>query len=87
MSSLILYARATSVDNIDDENTRYIYDRREARGLDDIFLAKQQHEKDTQDLEGEMEAVHRRVSEPAFEVLLYAHHFLTVEIQRKAPTR
>lgn len=48
------------------ENTRHIYDRREARGLDDIFLAKQQHEKETQDLEGEMEAVHRRVSEPAF---------------------
>lgn len=35
--------------------------RREAHGLDEIFLAKQQHEKETQELEEEIEAVHRRV--------------------------
>ena len=35
--------------------------RREAHGLDEIFLAKQQHEKDTQELEEEIEVVHRRV--------------------------
>lgn len=35
--------------------------RREAQGLDEVFLAKQQYEKETQELEAEMEAVHGRV--------------------------
>lgn len=39
----------------------HVYQRREAQGLDEIFLAKQQYEKETQELEAEMEAVHGRV--------------------------
>ncbi|CAM9412678.1 unnamed protein product, partial [Sphacelaria rigidula] len=67
--------------------------RREARGLDDIFLAKQQHEKDTQDLEGEMEAVHRRMEdkintlEPEklheYRVLLQRNHDLQSRVAQK----
>ncbi|CAM9166746.1 unnamed protein product [Hapterophycus canaliculatus] len=50
------------------EVTKYLHDledqnRREAQGLDEIFLAKQQHEKETQDIEAEMEAVHGRMEE------------------------
>ncbi|CAM9789148.1 unnamed protein product [Pylaiella littoralis] len=50
------------------EVTKYLHDledqnRREAQGLDEIFLAKQQNEKEAQELEVEMEAVHGRMEE------------------------
>lgn len=49
---------------------RHATDRREARTLDEVFLVKQQHERETQELEAEMEAVHGRVREGAVVVLL-----------------
>lgn len=48
--------------------------RREARVLDEIFLSKQQHEKETQELEAEMEAVRRRVNLVILTVLFFLVH-------------
>eukprot|EP00904_Undaria_pinnatifida_P009881 jgi/Undpi1/6022/HiC_scaffold_2.g01296.m1 len=69
------------------------HNRREAHGLDEIFLAKQQHEKETQELEEEMEAVHRRMEEKIstlepeklheYRLLLERNHHLQSEVASK----
>lgn len=46
--------------------------RREARALDEVFLVKQHQEKETQELEAQIEAVHRQVrGEPPREPVLH----------------
>ncbi|CAM9844234.1 unnamed protein product, partial [Ectocarpus sp. 12 AP-2014] len=67
--------------------------RREAQGLDEIFLAKQQHERETQELEAEMEAVHGRMEEKIntlepeklheYRVLLQRNNHLQAEVAAK----
>eukprot|EP00903_Cladosiphon_okamuranus_P005511 g5491.t1 len=80
------------------EVAKYLHDledqnKREAQGLDEIFLAKQQYEKETQELEAEMEAVHGRMEEKIntlepeklneYRILLQRNHNLQSEVAVK----
>ncbi|CAM9723209.1 unnamed protein product [Ascophyllum nodosum] len=80
------------------EVAKYLHDledhnRRDAVALDEIFLSKQQYERENQQVEAEMEAVHRQMEEkinslePAkldeYRVLLQRNHELESEVISK----